>query len=781
MKTESSTMLNREIERPAGINLSSPYAYPYKASGLFEIREKRRRGKAGIMVITSYPPRECGIANYSIDLINAIEQQYAQTFDISICALENGNHQHEYPVKVKHILNTEDKAQYPALAASLNANPDITMVLIQHEFGFFHQKETEFLNFLNSLQKEIVLVFHTVLPGPNPQLKNKVVQMLNRVEGIIVMTQHAANLLVSDYGADKNKISVIAHGTHLVPHLDRKLLKEKYQFRGRTIMSTFGLISRGKSIETSLKALPKIIEENPDILFLIIGKTHPAILLSEGEAYRNQLEEMVQVLKLEKNVLFINEYLPSEQLLEYLQMTDIYLFTSKDPNQAVSGTFSYAISSGCTVISTPIPHALEVIGKDAGIIIDFENSEQLADAVIHLLRNQETTDALRMNGLHKINATSWQNSAIQHVELFDRITKQQLKPEYAIPPINLKHLHSMTTATGIIQFSKLNNPDLQSGYTLDDNARALIAMCMNYENSRSRQDLRYIQIYLNLIETFQLNGGDFLNYMDEDGNFTHQNEITNLSDSNGRAIWALGYLCSLHLILPGVFIQQAENILEAALESIEKMRSTRAMAFSIKGLYYANLYKKTKEKSALIILLANRLYKMYQHESERHWNWFESYLTYANSTLSEAMLLAYLDSGENEFKQTALESFDFLCSQTFKNEEIKVVSNQGWRQKGKNSHSYGEQPIDVAYTILALNQFYKTIKNPDYLLKMKIAYSWFLGKNHLQQIIYNPCTGGCFDGLEENNVNLNQGAESTISHLLSRLTLENFRERTLLN
>jgi hypothetical protein len=304
---------------------------------------------------------------------------------------------------------------------------------------------------------------------------------------------------------------------------------------------------------------------------------------------------------------------------------------------------------------------------------------------------------------------------------------------------------------------------------------------MNYENSRSRQDLRYIQIYLNLIETFQLNGGDFLNYMDEDGNFTHQNEITNLSDSNGRAIWALGYLCSLHLILPGVFIQQAENILEAALESIEKMRSTRAMAFSIKGLYYANLYKKTKEKSALIILLANRLYKMYQHESERHWNWFESYLTYANSTLSEAMLLAYLDSGENEFKQTALESFDFLCSQTFKNEEIKVVSNQGWRQKGKNSHSYGEQPIDVAYTILALNQFYKTIKNPDYLLKMKIAYSWFLGKNHLQQIIYNPCTGGCFDGLEENNVNLNQGAESTISHLLSRLTLENFRERTLLN
>ncbi len=328
----------------------------------------------------------------------------------------------------------------------------------------------------------------------------------------------------------------------------------------------------------------------------------------------------------------------------------------------------------------------------------------------------------------------------------------------------------------MIQFSKLNNPDINSGYTLDDNARALIVMCMHFEKSGDENDLKYIRIYLDLINFCHLKNGDFLNYIDEEQNFTAQNEDCNLSDANGRAIWALGFLCSKYNILPSNLVIQAEAIIASTLNTIEKMRSTRAMAFSIKGLYYSNQFKKTPRKKNLIITLADRLVAMYKHESDTNWKWFESYLTYANSTLPEAMLFAYLETGKEQYKKIANDSFEFLLSIILKNDEIKVISNRGWHIKGKATNSFGEQPIDVAYTILALNSFYQTFKNPDYLMKMKTAYNWFLGKNHLHQIIYNPCTGGCFDGLEENYVNLNQGAESTVSHLLSRLTLDAFQE-----
>jgi hypothetical protein len=166
---------------------------------------------------------------------------------------------------------------------------------------------------------------------------------------------------------------------------------------------------------------------------------------------------------------------------------------------------------------------------------------------------------------------------------------------------------------------------------------------------------------------------------------------------------------------------------------------------------------------------------MYRHESESKWQWFESYMTYGNSILPEALLLAYIETGNKVYKEIAKNSFDFLLSLTLNGDKIKVISNKGWLHKGHQLVPIvvgGEQPIDVAYTILAMNLFYKTFQDASYFEKMTIAFNWFLGNNHLNQIIYNPCTGGCYDGLEENTVNLNQGAESTISYLMARLIME---------
>lgn len=728
-----------------------------------------------VLVITTYPPRECGIATYSQDLIKAFNNKFSQSFHIGICALESNSEHQIYEDDIKFILNTDQAEAYLALAKKINNNTDIQIVLIQHEFGFFKKNETAFKQLLKTINKPIIIVFHTVLPNPNDALKLDIQEMAAISKSIIVMTNGSAKILNTVYDIPKNKVNVIPHGTHLVPHLNKEILKAKVNLAGKTVLSTFGLLSAGKGIETTLTALPAIIEDYPDTLFLVIGKTHPSVVKQEGEAYRDKLELMVDSLKLRKHVRFINRYLTLAELLEYLQLTDIYLFTSKDPNQAVSGTFSYAISCGCAVISTPIPHAVEVLQKDAGLIIDFGNAPQLSDAVISLLKDDQLIKRISLNGLQRMAPTAWENSAIAHAVLFEKLSKNKTPLKYNVPPINRDHIKRMTSNFGMIQFAKVNQPDICTGYTLDDNARALVAICQHIEMTGDTEDLKYIAIYYNFIKFCLQPKGNFLNYVDEGKEFTEQNSTTNLEDSNGRAIWALGYLISIGSLLPEALENDANLTLKKALLNTRQIHSSRAMAFIIKGIYYSNCKFKTIDNVMLIKELANRLVQMYRHEATAKWCWFESYLTYGNSILPEAMLCAYLATGVGVYKEIAKSSFDFLLSLTFTKERIKVISNKGWLKKQEHPAKKvigGEQPIDVAYTILALSKFYTVFKDENYFNKMTIAFNWFLGNNHLHQIIYNPCTGGCYDGLEEKNVNLNQGAESTVSYLMARLAYE---------
>lgn len=731
---------------------------------------------AEILFITSYPPRECGIATYSDDLIKALNNKFDQSFVIRICPLESEFENHLYNTdEVQYILNTDQPGAFSKLANNINDNTDISMVMIQHEFGFFKNKENDFLQLLHELTKPVIITFHTVLPHPNEILKINVQQIATVAESVIVMTQSSAKILINDYGIQSEKISVIPHGTHLVPHPDKELLKVKYKLSGRKVLSTFGLLSAGKSIETTLEALPAIVEINPDVLFTIIGKTHPSVIKQEGEKYRMMLEAKVIALQLQEHVQFINHFLPLPELLEYLQLTDIYLFTSRDRNQAVSGTFAYAISCGCPVISTPIPHAVEVLGKDAGIIVDFENPHQLAEAVNSLLSDEQLRKNISSNGLHRMASTAWENAAIGHAILFESKSNSRVSLGYTMPVINLDHIKKLTTSFGILQFSRINQPDIDSGYTLDDNARAMIAICQHYELTGEATDLKYINIYYNFIKYCLQPNGYFLNYVDEQKEFTDQNNTTNLEDSHGRAIWALGFLISLSKLLPSELTIDAGLTMQKALVNVNKIHSTRAMAFVIKGLYYRNTINKSVRGISLIRQLANRLVQMYRHEADKDWQWFESYLTYANSILPEALLCAWLATKETLYREIATSSFDFLLSKIFTGNNIKVISNKTWLHKKTKPGPVvkgGEQPIDVAYTIIALSNFYTSLKEENYFLKMRRAFDWFLGANHLNQVIYNPCTGGCYDGLEENYVNLNQGAESTVSYLMARLTVE---------
>jgi glycosyltransferase involved in cell wall biosynthesis len=730
-----------------------------------------------ILVITSYPPRECGIATYSQDLIKSLNNKFSNSLSIKVCALESGEINYPYPEEVKYILKTSISGEYEKLAININNDDRIKIVLIQHEFGFYHHQEQAFIQLLLALSKPVTIVFHTVLPRPNDALRSKIKCIVALCRSIIVMTRTSATILMNDYGISRQKISVIAHGTHLVPHLSEKFLKEKYALNDRKVLTTFGLLSSGKSIETTIDALPEIIKQNPEVVFLVMGKTHPEVVKHEGEKYREMLEQKVVDLGLQDHVRFINKYLGLPELLEYLQLTDIYVFTTNDPNQAVSGTFAYAMSCACPIISTPIPHAKEVLTEDTGIIFDFRNSKQLAESVNRLLNDDQLRRNMSTNALQKIVSSAWENSAVEHATLFERISGSKMKLQYNLPKINLEHLKLMTTSTGIIQFSKINQPDIESGYTLDDNARALIAICMYYKSTEDKKSIPAIKKYLSFIKLCQQPAGDFQNYLNKADQFTAQNKDVNLEDSNGRAIWALGYVISLIGILPAEIISEADKILGKSIKYIDSMHSTRAMAFSIKGLYYYHTAIKSPENLVHIKTLANRLVQMYKHESSAKWDWFEGYMTYANSILPEAMLYAWMMTGDSIYKKIAESSLKFLLSQIFNQNGIEVISNKSWMQKGQEPAQFGEQPIDVAYTIMTLSKFYDVLKDEEYRIKMVTAFNWFLGDNRLHQIIYNPCTGGCYDGLEESNVNLNQGAESTVSYLMARLTIEKYKSQ----
>ena len=723
-----------------------------------------------ILFITTFPPRECGIATYSQDLINAINNQFENSFDSTICALESDTEQHQYERRPKYILNTDQKNSFTKVAFKINHDDNIKLVVMQHEFGFFSKKEDEFKTFFQEFSKPILFVFHTVLPCPGEEMRIKVQEMATIATSIVVMTKDAAHILQEEYHISEEKITVIPHGTHLVAPPEKNKLKEEYQLTGRKVLSTFGLLGYSKSIETTLDALPSIILKHPDVIFLVLGKTHPTIIKNDGEKYRNMLEAKVRELNIENHVRFVNEYLKLPVLLSYLQITDIYLFTSKDPNQAVSGTFSYAVSCGCPVISTPIPHAKEVLNHNNGILIDFESSAQLAKAANTLLDDDRLREEISSNSIHRMAPTAWQNSAVAHALLFEEITSHAFRLHFRLPSINLNHIRRLTTTFGMIQFSKIAQPDIHTGYTLDDNSRALIAICQHFEMTKNEDDIELISTYLNFIEYCQQANGKFLNYVDEKGEFTKQNKQENLDDSNGRALWALGYTYSLHRILPINIIVQAEEIFDNAMQHAIQIHSTRAMAFIIKGLHYRN----ASGDQQLIEVFANRLIQMYRHEKMQNWHWFENYLTYGNSLLPEALLCAYVSTGDENFKTTALESFNFLMAKIFVGGAIRVISNKGWHYKERIDENVvgGEQPIDVAYTIMALEKFYAVFKKAEYKRKAISAFNWFLGENHLHQIVYNPCTGGCYDGIEEHNVNLNQGAESTLSYLMARLAIQ---------
>lgn len=726
-----------------------------------------------ILFVSSFPPTRCGIATFTTDLMQALSQKFSQSFTPESCELASEENLISKPA---FSFNPKNKKEYAQIAQKINQAMEISLVHIQHEFGLFSGEYGENLfDFLDILNKPVVFTFHTVLPEPNARLREVVNKLASYASGIFVMTCKSVEILEQEYDINPELLHYVPHGTHLVKWVEKRKIKARFDLEKRTVLSTFGLLGPGKSIETALKALPQIIEFEPSILYLIIGKTHPNLIKNGKDEYGDFLKRQVKVLNLEKHVIFVEKYVELPDLLRLLQASDIYLFTSKDPNQAVSGTFSYALSCGCPIIATSVAHTRETLNPDLGIIIPIEDHEQLARATISLIADKNRRKQMSRNATVYTLASAWENVAIKHARLYQEIIQAQPVLEFDLPAIKLSHLFKMTSRYGILQFSKFSKPDPESGYTLDDNARALIAMIRYYKIFRKEKVIKYMRIYLKFIERCQKPEGNFVNYIDIDNKVHIKNDYVNLEDSNGRAIWALGECMSAGALLPKDLTNKAWKIFKNTEAWLAGFMSPRAAAFAIKGLYLIDKNQKSSEFILKIDQLASHLITRYDLNRERSWNWFEENMTYANSILPEALLYAYLATGDVAYKKVARESFDFLLSKIFVDGQFRVISNRGWYHKNTQPNLYGEQPIDVFTTVQSLGLFYQETGRLKYKSFMQKAFNWFLGDNHLNQIIYNPATGGCFDGLEAKNVNINQGAESSICYLLARLLMENLK------
>ena len=729
-----------------------------------------------MLLVSSYPPRECGLATFSNDIVHAVNHVFGNTLPIEICALQNEKDVYHYGEEVTHILNTALLKNYREVAEQINERDDIGLVCVQHEFGLFGGDYGSYLlAFLLALNKPIATVFHTVLPNPNEKIKKVVKRIAELSDKIIVLTQKSKALLIKDYEYSDAKVKMIPHGTHTVLWSTKQTLKNKYGFTDNHVLSTFGLISENKSIETVLYALPEIVKKHQNVVYLVIGKTHPEIIKKEGEQYREKLQSIVNEYQLNNNVIFINEYLELKYLLEYLALSDIYLFTSKDPNQAVSGTLAYAMSSGCAVVSNPIPHAQEILGNDLGMLLNaFEKPQEFQEAILQLLNNKKEQVAMAKRAFSYMHKTTWENVAIQYGLIFGELTYRVEDLRFKSPPIKLDHIKKLTTDFGMLQFSDFNKPSLNSGYTLDDNARALINMVMYYQRFKDKSVLIMASIYLQFIEKIQRENGWFDNFMNYERQVIAKNEETNLEDANGRAIWSLGFLIGNENSLPENLVIKAKSCWEKAITNLDDIRSPRAIAYAIKGLYFYYTMHPNAFIEMHINKYAQQLLEHFNINSEDDWHWYEDYMTYANNVLPEAMMYSYLATKNKEYKKIAETSLDFLLTQYFMKGQITVVTNRGWFKKKNERNFYGEQPIEVATTIITLDLFYTVTGKNKYKNQLEIAYSWFLGNNHLKQIMYNPKNGASYDGLEDSNININQGAESTLCFMKVQLIIEKY-------
>jgi len=732
-----------------------------------------------IICIGNYPPRQCGIATFTENLVKAItDAAYKSNTELvmEVIAMNDGLSNYDYPSLVTYSIPDQVTEAYIAAADYIN-NSGAQLLLLQHEFGIFGgESGVLLLALLRRVNIPIVSTFHTVLDKPNFHQKEILKQIARYSSRIVIMNSIAVGMLEDICKVLPEKILQVEHGVPDYEAFAHDIIAPPASWESRKIMMTFGLIGRSKGIETVIKALPAIVASHPEVLYVVMGKTHPNVIRHSGEEYREYLQELVNKSGLEKHVMFMNQYLSELELMSLLKAAEIYVTPYLNKAQITSGTLCYAVSSGCAVFSTPYWHAEELLKDGKGELFGFGRHDELAGKIIQCLDHPEKLRSMQQKALEHGKTITWPKIGKAYLDVFAQAIsnpKSGLTMKQNYPEFSIIHLKRLSDSTGILQHALGTIPSFQHGYSLDDNSRAMLVVTKAFKDNPDPVYLELITVYFsNLLLMWQKDDG-FRNFLTYDKKMT---EDDSSDDSLGRSIWALGYL--IRYAPTDSLFQTAMEVFHNSLHLIDGLQYARGYANCVFGLFhYSRRFPDQERFLHMINRIANVLCLRFEQHNRDHWHWFEDTLTYDNGLIPAALYLAYSLTGNEEHLRIAEKSRIFLEEKCFRKPWLSLIGNRKWLRFDSDYELFAQQPVDAFAMIIMYKSAWLTTRNPEHIHKLIQTYHWFLGDNDLNICVYDENTGGCNDGIESTNINRNQGAESTISWLLSQLIAKPFLSR----
>jgi glycosyltransferase involved in cell wall biosynthesis len=747
-----------------------------------------------VAFLGDYLPRKCGIATFTTDLRCAVAAEFPemQCLVVPVNDIANG---YDYPAEVRFEIAEQDLPSYLCAADFLNIT-DVDVVCVEHEFGIFGGPEgSHVLALLRELQMPIVTTLHTILREPNAGQRRVMRELVRLSTRLVVMSERGREFLREVYHAPAEKIDLIPHGIPDMPFADPNYFKDEFGVAGKQVLLTFGLLSPNKGIEFALRALPDIIREFPNVVYIVLGQTHPNLLRDEGEAYRLSLERLAKDLGVQKNVVFFNRFVELEELMRFIGAADIYLTPYLTESQITSGTLAYAFGAGNAVVSTPYWHAAELLTAERGKLVPFRDADAISVAVVELLRDEPLRHLMRKNAYKLGREMVWSRVARLYVKSFEQARQDHSfvgrksspiktldeQPEQ-LPELKLDHLFRMSDSTGIFQHASSTVPNFAEGYCTDDNARALALVLMLQKLGLGSAQLgAHAATYAAFLNhAFNRRRGRFRNFMSFERRWL---EEVGSEDCQGHALWALG-LCVAQSG-QGSFQMLAAQLFEQALPVAAEFASPRAWAFTLIGIdEYLQRFSGDRRANQIRESLTTRLMQSYADTASEDWCWFEEVISYANAKLPHALILSGRCLNAAPLLETGLKSLRWLMQlQTSPSGAFRPIGSNGFYRRGQERALFDQQPIEAQTTISACNEAYHATNDMFWVAEARRAFEWFLGRNDLGLALYDAGTGGCRDGLHMDRLSQNQGAESTLAFLLAlaetralQNTLTSFKE-----
>ena len=755
---------------------------------------KHYDGIKSVAVIGNYLPRQCGIATFTMDLVEGLSAE-APDINCWTVAMNDRPEGYPYPEKVRFEINQNKLSDYSTASQFINIS-QTDIVCVQHEYGLFGGPAgSHLLKLLADLRMPVVTTLHTVLKDPAPEYRHVMCKLSELSDKMVVMSRKAAKFLQDIYAVPEDKIAFIHHGIHDTPFIDPSFDKDKFGVEGKKVLLTFGLLSANKGIENVLQALPAVIKKHPDVVYIILGATHPHVLKADGDAYRIMLQQLVRKLGIGEHVVFQNRFVELKELCEFLGIADIYLTPYPDEAQITSGTLAYAMGTGKAVISTPYWYATEMLAEDRGRIVPFRNPEAMAEQIIDLLGNDVERHAMRKKAYLFSRDAVWNEVSRKYLRLFSAVRQIRTRnprprhsyvenikaiTKFELPEIKLDHLKAFTDDTGILQHANYTIPDRTHGYCTDDNARALLvaAMGQRYLPTSGWGLDALSSHYLGfLLYAYNEKKGRFRNFMTYSRQWM---EEIGSEDAHGRALWCLGKAVDF-LNNPG-HLAMSTTLFNQALPAAERFHSPRAIAFCLVGMHaYLDKFSGDSEVRRIRRVLADRLFDQFKSQATEDWPWLENALNYANGKLPHALLLSGQGMQRSDMTDMGLKALKWLLVIQTEDKHFVPIGSNGWYAKGGPRARFDQQPVEANAMVEACVEAYNFTRDHTWFENAAMCFNWFLGQNDLNMPLYDAKTGGCRDGLMADGINQNQGAESSLAWLLSLMALQKLYADEILN